>query len=135
VGAWASYDLERAFRDWAECILRLRTDARLLEDGALEAFAKALGVSLVGKFAQRGVHWEDTGREDRSDRWYQKTYHDGDGKTVPIRCLAGRLQRQVDHGETRESMPAVAAYVYAEGRRRLWGAQLIAGRDKYTTLC
>jgi hypothetical protein len=91
--------------------------------------------SLAGKFAQRGRHWEDTGRRDEGERWYQRTYHDADGKAVPIRCLAGRLQKQVDHGETRESMPALAAYVYAEGRRRLWGAQLIAGRDHVHYSC
>jgi hypothetical protein len=134
-GAWASYDLERAFRDWAEGILRLRADARLRGDKALEAFAKSMGVALVGKFAQRGRHWEDTGRRDEADGWYQKVYHDEAGAAVPIRCLSGRLQKQVDHGETRESMPALAAYVYAEGRRRLWGAQLVAGRDEVYYSC
>jgi hypothetical protein len=134
-GAWASYDLERAFRDWASSILSWRSDAKRDGNRALEDVAKALGVSLVGKFAQRGRHWEDTGRRDEGERWYQRTYHDGDGKTVPVRCLSGRLQRQVDHGETRESMPALAAYVYAEGRRRLWGAQLVAGRDEVYYSC
>jgi hypothetical protein len=134
-GDWASYDLERAFRDWAACVLRIRQDARIVGDRALESFAKAMGVALVGKLAQRGVHWEDIGREDKADRWYQKVYHDEQGRAVPVRCLAGRLQRQVDHGETRESMPAVAAHVYAEGRRRLWGAQLIAGRDNVYYSC
>jgi hypothetical protein len=134
-GGWATYDLERAFRDWASSILRLRADARLRGDEALEQFAKAMGVALVGKFAQRGRHWEDIGRRDEAERWYQRTYHGADGKAVPIRCLAGRLQKQVDHGETRESMPALAAYVYSEGRRRLWGAQLVAGRDEVYYSC
>jgi hypothetical protein len=115
--------------------LSWRSDAKRDGNRALEDVAKALGVSLVGKFAQRGRHWEDTGRRDEADRWYQRTYHGADGKAVPVRCLAGRLQRQVDHGETRESMPALAAYVYAEGRRRLWGAQLVAGRDEVYYSC
>jgi hypothetical protein len=54
-GAWASYDLERAFRDWASSILRLRSDARLRGDKALEAFAKALGRRARGQIRTTGT--------------------------------------------------------------------------------
>lgn len=47
-----------------------------------------------------------------------------------MRVLAGRVQREVEHGETKDSCPAMAATVYSLGRRRLWRAQLVAGRSQ-----
>jgi hypothetical protein len=130
IGQWSSYDMEYAFRDFATATLAIRSDGKLEGDDALAQWAKALGVSLVGKFAQRGYHWEDTGRFDPERGWWEKYIEHANGTHGMVRSLAGRIQRRVDHGETRESMPAVAAYVYAEGRRRLWEAQLAAGRDE-----
>jgi hypothetical protein len=100
---------------------------------ALEAFAKALGVALVGKFAQRGRPLGGHGPARRggslvSEGLPRRRRQDGpdplSGRTAP---KAGGPRRDA------RVMPALAAYVYAEGRRRLWGAQLVAGETRYIT--
>jgi hypothetical protein len=61
--AWSTYDMEPAFREYATDCLRIREAGRDNGDKPLEKWAKALGVSLVGKLAQRGR------RKTRVPRW------------------------------------------------------------------
>ena len=61
-------------------------------------------------------------------RWGQWHYVDRDGGSHPYRSIAGRVQRQSLQGWSPQAVPAIAAWIYAEGRMRLWDAQLVAGR-------
>ena len=127
---WASYDMAPVLRDYARETIEIRRLAEVHNDKALAQWAKAIGNALVGKFAQRGVRWQDCPDVPAMFRWGRWSYRDRKRGWVRYRSIAGHVQREEVDGETKTSFPALAAYVYALGRRRLWGAMLVAGRDQ-----
>jgi hypothetical protein len=128
-GQWATYDTQTALRDYALACLALRADAEAAGDKDLARYAKSLGVSLVGKFAQQRRQWHDRHKVEARHRWGTWWYHGRAGTWHRYRSIAGLVQREEVGGETDTSFPAISAWIYAEGRARLWEAMLVAGRD------
>src|SRR5262249_54266496 len=96
----------------------------------MRAVGKAMLVSLIGKFAQRSLRWEDRPQVQPEHQWGKWHYVDSECAAHLYRSVAGRVERQIGNGFAPLACPAIAAWVYAEGRYRLWQAQLIAGRDQ-----
>lgn len=130
VAEWASYDLSPALSLYARRLLDYCYGAHKQPVADMRAIGKALLVSLPGKFAQTQRRWEDRPGAQPVHRW--GTWHRADGPDSAhlYRSIAGSVQRQADGGLSPAAVPAIAAWIYAEGRQVLWGAQLIAGRDE-----
>lgn len=90
---------------------------------------KILMNSLYGKFGQRGMHWDEASRtSDLSARsWLH--YDMETGETVRYRQLCGLVQQRTVEGESRDSVPEIAACVTAAARLRLWRLMVKAGLD------
>lgn len=129
-GEWAAYDCEPALKCYALAMTRLRDGASSRENKLLKRWAKGLAVTLVGKWAQTERQWEDRPNVKMPGRWGHWPYRGKSGHWTRWRSVAGLAQVEVQGGETPTSCPAIAAWIYSEGRRRLWDAQLMAGRDE-----
>lgn len=129
IADWSLYAVRPALQTYAYACQSLRMRAQEERNNDLARWAKAMGVCLVGKCAQRHRIWANRPRMDGERQWGASTYVDRDGTAWRYRWLAGRAQREEMGGETRHSCPAIAAWIYAEGRRRLWAAQCAAGRQ------
>src|SRR5262249_54913938 len=86
---WSSYDVAPALRDYAECVLSLRRKFKEEGNLALAGWAKALGVALVGKFAQDARSWEEVEYLEPHPDWGNWRYKNRAGQIVPYRSIAG----------------------------------------------
>lgn len=129
VGRWACWDCEPALARYARTLLALRD--RLRRDGSTDAerWSKALAVSLVGKFAARDRRWVDRPHLDLASPWCAERYTDRTGRQRYYRSIAGVVQEEIVGGETAYSCPWISAWIYSEGRQRLWRTILQAGRE------
>lgn len=125
----AFYEPAPLFREFVTELWRLRLEAMLAGNHKLAWFYKILMNSLYGKFGQRGMVWEEIAHiADLSG----KAWADIDAETGIIqryRQLGGLVQALSFEPEARESSPAIAAYVTALARLRLWDAIDKAGRE------
>jgi hypothetical protein len=129
VHRWACYEMDSVLSTFQMEVWEARRRAIAEGNVAGEAFYKALAVSIVGKFAQGGRHWApapDVPAEKPYGPWYDRKE---DGTYDLMRAIGWRSQRMVDHGESADSCPAIAAWIYAEARVRLWHLVQIAGRE------
>lgn len=129
-GPWATYDTAPHLSAYAQACLELRAEAERDGDKDLARWAKSLGVCLAGKWAQTRRVWTPRGRVEARYRWGAWWYLGLGGQWQRYRSLAGRVEREDTAGETDTSFPAISAWIYAEGRARLWETMLAAGRDE-----
>jgi len=115
------YAADRWLAAWAQLIDKLRTECRADHDATLEGAVKTLGVSLYGKFAQRGLQWEHVRGRTPDQPWGTWYQHDPAGGRPELwRSLAGRVERQTSRNESPASVPIVTAAINAAARMRLW---------------
>ena len=104
---------------------------RALEEGnePLAWNFKIMMNSLYGKFGQRGYVWDEEARiPDLSARCW--TYRDTvTGETLSYRQLCGLVQVRSTEGESRDSVPEIAATVTSAARVLLWTLMQKAGLE------
>lgn len=124
--AW--YEPSELFTQWA-CELAIAEDeARQLPTTALREVVKRLRNSLYGKFGQ--WHWQWQPAPEAGAKLPYDTWWDSPGKGEPLvryRSIGHRVEREELRGESPESCPAIAAWVYSLARARLWQAIECAG--------
>lgn len=111
------YHMAPALKSYAECTLALRDEHKYNPD--MRAWAKALGVCLIGKFGQRERKWVDCHSNvfhGPWDSWYEK--REGEQWTR-YRSLANYVQREETGGWSYDALPAVASWVTSLARSRL----------------
>lgn len=130
IGQWASYDLAPALSLYARRLLDYCYGEYRNPVADMRSVGKALLVSIVGKMAQKSRRWEDRPNAQAVHKWGSWHRVDSDTEAHLYRSIAGVVQRQVGSGFSPTACPAIAAFIYAEGRQKLWQAQLVAGRDQ-----
>lgn len=130
VRGWARYELQELFNDFVEFFWQYRH--REQEQGhTLNAnLAKLLMNGLYGKFGQMTNGWED--RADMIatpdlDMWTETI--DATGAIHLFRSVGVCVQEWVGKQEHPYAFPAIAAYVTAYGRERMYGLRKIAGSE------
>lgn len=125
----ALYERAPIFRQFVDDLYRRRVVARRAGDDTRSHFIKIMMNSLYGKFGQRGDTWaEHEWVEDLTARRWKEVDAET-GNVVMYRQLGGLVQRQSSEPESRESCPAIAAYVTSYARMHLWRLMQLAGRD------
>jgi DNA polymerase type B, organellar and viral len=128
VNSVAIYNAERLLMPFCVDMISWREDCVNKKDRAGADCAKRLANSCFGKFAQRQWDWCDVQSEEPEQRyslWWQRDPEDG--QLHQWRSVAGRVQKQQHHHESRESMPGITAAIYATGRTTLCCAMEDAG--------
>lgn len=120
VHRWASYEMEPILAEFETALWGYRQAALEWKDLHADELYKRLMNAVIGKFAQRGRFWEVV--PDAIAPMPFGTYYLplADGKFECRRAVAWSVQRLVDRGESADSCPAIAAWVYSEARVRLW---------------
>jgi hypothetical protein len=108
--------------------MKARTEGNLLYD---ELFKICMN-SLFGKFAQHGNIYEkiDYNKNMPNGNWVEIDFETK--KRTSYRALCGLVQELKQTGESRDSFPAIAAHVTANGRMLLWEAMQTAGEGNYS---
>jgi hypothetical protein len=119
VHAWAEYKLTpclQAFMRWSN---EHKRQSQAHDHDGFAAWAKGIGVALVGKLAARERTWQEM-PEDTSGREWGESYDiDKNGIVTRYRWVAGLCQKEVVGGWASESVPAVAAFITSHGRVQL----------------
>lgn len=125
----AYYEGERLFDGFVEHLYTERMSAKQAGDATRAYYLKLMLNSLYGKFGQRGQVWrEDDASADLSARSWVEV--DAQTRVVTrFRQLGGLVQRLEREPESRDSVPAIAAYVTAYARIHLWLLIERAGRE------
>jgi len=117
------------FTQFVDDLYARRVAARSRGNPTLAYNYKILLNSLYGKFGQRGQVWSELEpTDDMSARFWQQI----DAQTREVRTfrqLGGLVQELEHEPESRESCPAIAAYVTSYARLRLWQLIEMAGRE------
>jgi hypothetical protein len=92
-------------------------------------WTKAVMNGLVGKFGEPGRRWEAAPPRTDHGPYGVWTEDDEYGGETRWRNIAWHTQREEVAGESYWSMPAVAAWITAAGRVRLWDYIATAGRE------
>lgn len=124
---YAAYECADIFTEYVDDMYQRRLDAAAQGHGAAASFYKLLLNSLYGKFGQRGGKWENFAE---STDFLLRSWDDWDiqDKTLrKYRQIGHKVQRQELEGESRESIPAIAAYVTSYARVELLQMILEAG--------
>jgi hypothetical protein len=126
---WATYELDMVLKDYLRHLWHLRERAIGEGESAASSLYKAMMNSIVGKFSQHGRYWERD--PDKVAHKPYGTWHANDraGQHHTYRAIAWEPQRLVDHGETADSCPAIAAWIYSAARVLLWERMVCAGLD------
>lgn len=128
---WWAYEPTDPFGEFVSALWRARTCAKTDRRRGHESAIKLLMNSLIGKCCARNCYWQDCPDELWPRPWDAWPEYDDETKTTTrMRCVAGRVQREIDDGFAADAAPALAAYVYSLGRVRLWEWQTTAGRDE-----
>lgn len=113
--AW--YRMAPALRSYAECVLEMRREYADKPD--LKCWAKALGVSLIGKFGQKDRRWVDAESSVLHgpwDSWWQST---GESQWNRYRSVQWHVQREEVGQWNYDAVPAIASWVCSAARMRL----------------
>lgn len=116
----AVYHQACIFDEFVDFFYGERLKAKADKNEVRAYFLKILLNSLYGKFGQRGMVWNETvWTDDKSAAsWIE---YDVETRTVKhCRQLAGLIQVKSEEGESRESVPAIAAYVTSYARVALY---------------
>jgi hypothetical protein len=125
----AVYEGAIAFREYVEFFWERRLEAKARGDAVHDELYKKLPNSFYGKWGQRGRVYYDAGPVDYTDARQWLEYDVDTKRTIKHRALGGLHQMFHDEGESRESMPAIAAHITSAGRIELYRIQLDAGRE------
>lgn len=130
--AWESvaiYKQAEIFTEFIDDLYNVRLGYKDAGNAVYTYFIKIMMNSLYGKFGQRGMVWEESGRteEQASKSWVE--YDVVTGRIKHCRQLAGLVQIKSEEGEARESFPAIAAYVTSYARLRLANLMSAVGMD------
>jgi hypothetical protein len=132
VAAWESiavYDMEPALRGFALECDAIRLAAKEVGNRELAHWAKRLGVSLPGKFAQLDKRWV-TVQCDPPFGYYDEWYAANDGgNPTRWRTIAGVTQYEHVGSWGSDAVPGIAGYIASAGRMRLLSAMAAAGRE------
>lgn len=123
VTSWESvavYHQAEIFTEFIDELYKLRLRYKAEGNEVYAYFIKILMNSLYGKFGQRGMVWEESGRteDEGSKSWVE--YDVITRRIKRCRQLAGLIQTKSEEGEARESFPAIAAYVTSYARMALY---------------
>lgn len=144
------YHKAPVLRECMEYLLALRRSDGLKDKPAQRMLCKALANSLYGKVGQKNIRWERWGEEalrrieelnglapgSLAHRYHrpprllamEETYLCGEARTrLKLRDYWGFTEVQVDWGESRDSVPIMAACVTSEARLLLREYQRLAG--------
>lgn len=86
--------------------------------------------SLIGRLCARAKSWIDAPEPLPLGPWRTWYGSAGEGrKRIRYRSVGWHVQRLEEGGETAESTPALASWIYSIGRMRLWDWMECAGRE------
>ena len=125
----ATYEKAPAFSSYMTAIWHQRMHARAAHNFDEEDKWKLLGNSFYGKWAQRGGWWENCDRTEDMSHKYWVDVDLVDHVVHEFRQLGGLVQEKSRELESRESSPAIAAYIAAEARMNLWWLIQDAGKE------
>lgn len=100
------------------------------EDGPARLAAplvKRLGVSLVGKMAQRTEVWQETTPDITDPLWGSWTHFTQDGRRIPMRARAGITEACIGSELCAHSILPIPLWVWSWGRVKLWRWIDVAG--------
>lgn len=130
VVAIAAYAPGRIFDWFVDYWWAKRAEALAAGDKIIATWAKLILNSLAGKFGQLTPDWVDCPEQVPAVRWggFARAV-DGvpDGKKY--RAIAGFTQELAEREETRDSFPAIEAFVNAYGRERMRDVRRLVGED------
>lgn len=124
---WSIYDCEPALRGYAQEVYDMRRQYDERNMYALSSWAKALAVALVGKCGQRSRLWQWHQEKRPRCMWDQYYQRWTDGRVYRWQEIAGIHRRECVSGWASDSVPAIAAWITAACRQRLWQAIQCAG--------
>ena len=125
----AVYEAGYPFKDFVEFFYGERQKAVAADNPAESWRLKIMMNSLYGKFGQAGRRFENIGHGDVDTVAVWTEIDADDGTVRNLRQFGGLVQEWVNEGESRESHPAIAAYVTSYGRIKLWEGIVAAGRQ------
>lgn len=127
----ARYDKARVFKSFIEHFWSMRAKAIAEGNEAVKQLAKNLMNNLYGKFGQESEEWirvGDCGPEEGRVETITELDDQGILREVTLRYYAGGIYRSVGaKSESYNSFPAIASFITAYGRCRLWLALKTAG--------
>lgn len=118
------------FDRYVNDLWQFRVLAEQQKQPAMKSIAKALLCGLFGKFIQREVAWQDEPKADSVrafDAWM--AFDKEAGHFTHWRSFCYRVQKLVERGEHKNSVPAIGAYVNSLARVVLWKLLEVAGRE------
>jgi len=115
----AVYDRKPIFRSFVETLYALRLQAAEAGNNVDKWLLKILMNSLYGKFAQKGIVWEDHGPAESIAPRSWVEIDATTGKVYRFRQFGGLLQQLSQEVEAASSHPAIASHVTAYARRLL----------------
>lgn len=134
LGTVLTYDLAPIFTDYVNYWWNERMQSKERGKPGSANWAKLTLVSLWGKFGQRSVWWEDCPEVHAAKQWGYWWHEEKLTKKARLyRGISWRTQTRVDKGYSRESFPAIAAFVCMYARKRMDQLKEIAG-DKQVLL-
>jgi DNA polymerase type B, organellar and viral len=123
-----AYEAAPIFDTWSPWAWELRKRYKDRGDKIDELIAKALTVSLWGKFAAQVGRWEPAIGDVPPSADYSKfLWHKEDGCIVQCRKVAGVVDCFADFREGANSIPCIAAFVAAYSRMTMNALKAIAG--------
>jgi DNA polymerase type B, organellar and viral len=147
---YSYYECEPIFTEWVDKIWKARQEEAETGNKIMASYLKRLGVTLFGKFAQSGRRWitdrsamspscyaswvapspdlydgNDTGCFGGIEPWQREKY--SRLTWTEWRSIGWCCQWQQVLPEGPQSMPAIAAFIYALGREKLWEWLQICG--------
>jgi len=114
------YESAPIFEKFIDYFYGQRLIAKQSNDNLHAEFFKKIMNSLFGKFGQHGYVFKEVGHDPNMPNGYITDYDVVTGITTKRRVLNGLIQEFKQEGESRDSFPAIAAHVTAEGRLLLW---------------
>lgn len=125
----AVYDRKPIFRSFVETLYALRLRAAEGGNNVDKWLLKILMNSLYGKFAQKGIVWEDRGPADSIAPRSWVEIDAATGRVFRYRQFGGLLQQLSQETEGPASHPAIASHVTSYARRLLTELIECAGKS------
>ncbi len=112
----ALYEMGMTFEGYVATMIRLRAEFKAAGNATYSLIAKLLANSLYGKFGQRAPMWEATKWPGTIPEAAWSEIDIESREVTHYRARLGQVQKRLGVGESRESIPALAAFVTAYGR-------------------
>lgn len=128
VFALAWYEVAYLFQDFVEYFCGRKIASKASGDLPSETLAKLMVNSLSGKFAQRGVRWQDDSEAVPEYAFGSWTDHGkGVGPPIEYRSIGWKVQRKVSGKEWYDSCPAISGWITSHAREYMQRLRAIAG--------